>query len=84
MGAEADLKVASVIGWRLAIPSRSIGYAMRVEDEVELLGKQEDYIDNLQDIVKQKGDNAKMTKWRIAHAKPIDRCKAYLLMYAIE
>jgi hypothetical protein len=79
-GTEADAQVSRVAGHRLDRPTTRYPTAFQLENEVEIDGYQRQYVGFLQDVVL---GNPGGPKWRLLHATPLERCKAYLLLYDV-
>jgi len=83
-GDTIDLVAAAQAGWRVDKPSMSINTAMQLEDLAENDGNHLAYTNALEDIIKLPGDNAVTVKWKMAHATPMQRTQAFLMVYALD
>lgn len=83
-GAQADMLVAGVVGWRVNRPSLSLVTAFQIEDIAKEAGMAQDYAKNLKKIVKDDDEEGLPNDWLIAHATPLQRSKAFLLLHVTE
>lgn len=82
-GYTADMLVAKEAGWRVNHPSSDIGSSYALEEVVSADDKEDEYVDALESIVEEDGDTPGQLKWKMAHATPLERSKAFLMVYGI-
>jgi len=81
-GIGTDARVSTRIGYRLFRPTEHITTAFELEEIVKLDGNIDAYRTELKTIVQEDDDENLHFWWLLAHATPLQRCKAYLMLYA--
>ena len=79
-GAEADINVSTQLGYRIFNPTQHIVTAYELEEIAYDDGLYEQYASALKAIVI--ADSDLDADWLLAHATPLQRSKAYLMLYA--
>ena len=81
-GAESDLEVSAQIGYRVFSPTLHLPTAYALEETVLADGNTNAYRTNLKAIVQDEDEEGLHFWWLLAHATPLQRSKAYLMLYA--
>ena len=80
-GPETDALVAAQIGWRLYNPSENLTTAFQMEEWIRFQDATEAYRTALKDIVSAEDTEGLHFWWLLLHATPLQRSKAYLMLY---
>jgi hypothetical protein len=79
IGSQTDILVSGHMGWRVYQPTQNIETCYRIEETLLKVGKAAPYVAHLKTIVVEEGEEGLPKDWLLAHASPLQRCKAFLL-----
>ncbi len=78
IGAEADVIISGYLGYRTFKPTDDYSTAFEIEALIYEDGQHEEYASALKAIV---GAESELDPdWLLAHATPLQRCKAFLML----
>ena len=80
IGAEADVIISGYLGYRTFKPTDDYSTAFEIEELIYQDGLHEEFASALKSIVE--ADSDLDPDWLLAHATPLQRCKAFLMLSA--